>query len=404
MHQRKAQERLRLKPDADLRTGPTMRSGVVLFLATLGAGISAVVVATSIAGAAPAAQKPQWQVIPGVKSDFGEGNVVLSWVSNRAWIAATSARGMAVTSAGVSGRNLSAFKTTSVGATPHTRLVVESDLVYWTEQPGPSLQARELLANGGLGAPSAVPLELDQIAPQHGIGPVDAVRLGDRTIWALPGGTKQFNPRAVLWICCAEDGSARELTRLIDRASVPKPVHLGLDERGRLWLAWHDRSGVKIVELDPATLEPRAKPLEAPGRSVERFELVCAAVCRLVLEAFNTGIHSWAPGERSPTVIAKAQPVVQRFPRLFAAAHRSGDLVVAYEAIWPDSGRIRVVRGDARGTRPRLVGTSARLSVALHTHAVFVPAGLLAVTPKVPASGQLDQPTPVLIDLVRVGR
>ena len=381
-----------------------MRSGGILILASLMAGISAVVVATSIAGAAPVAQKPQWQLIPGVRSDFGEGNVVLGWASNRAWIGATSARGMAVTSVRVSGGNLSAFMTTSVGATPHTRLVVGSDLVYWTEQPGPSLQARELLANGGLGAPGAVPLDLDQFAPQQGIGPVAAVRLGERTVWALPGGTKQFNPRAVLWVCCAEDGAARDLTGLIDRASVPRPVHLGLDERGRLWLAWHDRSGVKVVELDPATLAPRTKPLEAPGRGVERFELVCAAVCRLVIEALNTGIHSWAPGERSPTVIAKAQPAVQRFPRLFAAAYRSGDVVVAYEAISPDSGRVRVVRGDARGARPRLAGTSARLSVSLHTHAVFVPAGLLAVTPKVPATGQLDQPTPILVDLVRMGR
>jgi hypothetical protein len=370
----------------------------------------AVTAAASIAGASPhesaaaAAKQPKWQLIPGVRSDFGEGNVVLGWASSRAWVAATSTRGMAVTGANVSRGTLHAFKTTSVGASSQTRLLVESELVYWAESPGAqaSLQARQLLANGGLGTPSAVPLELDQMAPQIQIGPAAAVRVGDRIVWALPGGTKQFNPRAVLWVCCAEDGAAVDLTRLIDRASVPRPVHLGLDDRRRLWLAWHDRSGVKLVELDPATLAPRGKAIEAPGSGVERFELVCAASCRLVIESFNTGIQSWVPGERSPTVVAKAQPAMQRYPRLFAAAYRSGSLVIAYEPIWPDSGRIRVVRGDARGARARLVGSSARLSVSLHTHAVFVPAGLLAVTPKVPASGRLDKPVPVLIALVPV--
>ena len=242
--------------------------------------------------------------------NFGEGNVAIGWASNRAWIAAVGARGMAVTSVRVDSGKLRAFKTTSIPAgRGYGSLIVESELEYWVELAdgkGRLLQTRQLLANGGLGAPTEAPLELDQIAhtPRHFIGPEAAVRLDNRTIWALPGYTKQFNQKAVLWVCCGEDGSARELTQLIDRASAPRPVHLGLDERGRLWLAWHDRSGVKIAELDPATLAPRTKPLEAPGRVVERFELVCEVTCRLVIESLETGIHSWAPGERSPTKIA----------------------------------------------------------------------------------------------------
>ena len=262
-----------------------------------------------------------------------------------------------------------------------------------------SLQARQLLQDGGLGAPSAVPLDPRRIAPQHQIGPVDSVRLGDRTIWALPGWTRQSNPRAVFWVCCAEDGSPRELTGLIDRASPPRPVHLGLDGRGRLWLAWHDRSGVKIVELDAATLSPRTAAVKAPGRSVERFELVCAAACRLVIEAFDTGIQSWAPGERSPTRIAKARPRTQSVPWLLAAAYRSGRLVVAYEGIGAGHGTLRVVRGDARGARSRLVGTIAHPALGPMTHAAFVPAGLLAVTPKTPGG-----PSAVHIGVVRVAR
>lgn len=358
-------------------------------------------VATSIAGAAPA-QKPRWQLIPGVRSDFGEGNVVLGWASDRAWIAATSARGMAVTSVGVSGGTLRAFKTTSIAAGLWTRLVVESELVYWVELAdgkGRLLQTRQLLANGGLGAPSAVPLELDQIARRHSIGPEAAVRLGDRTIWALPGGTRAFSPKGVLWVCCATDGSARELTRFIDRASPPNPVRLGLDERGRLWLAWHDRCCVKIMELDPSSLLPRTtKPVVAPGVAVERFELVCTAVCRLVIEdLYRKRIHSWAPGERSPTMIVRPVPGINRAPKLLAAAPRSADLLVGYEP--PDTSGVQVVRGDGRGARSRLVATSKEPSLFM-THAVFVPAGLVAVAPK----GALCEICPVRIGLLRVAR
>ena len=71
--------------------------------ATLIGGILVVLAAASIAGAEPAAQKPRWKVVPGVRMDFGEGNVVLGLASGRAWIAATRGQGMAVTSVRVSG-------------------------------------------------------------------------------------------------------------------------------------------------------------------------------------------------------------------------------------------------------------------------------------------------------------
>ena len=110
--------------------------------------------------------------------------------------------------------------------------------------------------------------------------------------------------------------------------------------------------------------------------------MVCAATCRLVIEAYSVGILSWAPGERSPTTIARAVNVFgeTRAPWLLAAAYRSGKLAVAYIPNDAPLG-VRVVRGDARGARSRRVGRLRKSFEGVSTHAAFGPAGLVAVTP-----------------------
>jgi hypothetical protein len=358
------------------------------------AAVFGVALSATTLSAAPDARTPPWQTIPGVRADLGHGTSALGWASGRLWFAPNTERDvMPVTSATVGSGRFRGFKTSRHDISPYVRLIVGSELVY--SLPGNDasrLQSRQLLPSGGLGPPSAVPLDLKTIAPNHAISPQAAIRVGDRTVWALPGETREFNSRAVLWVCCAADGSARELTGLIDRTSPPRPVRLGLDGSGRLWLAWHDRCCVKILGLDSTTLVPRAaKATVAPGRGVERLDMVCTATCRLVIEHFG-GIHSWAPGERSPTRIAGIQRTLA--PRLLAAAMRSGKLVVAYGTI-----EVRVVRGNARGARSRLVGRSP-LQVLPTNQAVFVPAGLVAITRKGPYEGQVG----VLIDLVPVAR
>lgn len=375
----------------------------VVLAALLTAGVS--LSATTLGGAAPAASPPGWKVIPGVRAQFGV--VALGWASNRAWVSLNvGSDQMRVTSAAISGRGLGAFKAARFNASLQVRVIAGSELVYSVSDSDTgaiSLVARQLLESGGLGPPGAVPLDTTKIAPNQFIFPQAAVRVGERTVWALPGGTRAFNPTATFWVCCATDGSARDLTRFIDRASGPRPVRLGLDGRGRLWLAWHDRGGTKVVELDPSSLLPRtSRPIVAPVRVVERFDLACAAACRLVLEGIRTGIYSWAPGERSPTRIARIAKVVgsARAPRLLAAAYRSGRLAVAYVPLNAPYG-VRVVRGDARGARPRLVGRlkpTADGSEAVLAHAAFVPAGLVAVTPTIADPG----PFPVLIGLIRL--
>ncbi len=340
--------------------------------------------ATTLAGAAPAAPAPgAWKTIPGVRADFGQGIAALGWASGRVWMALTGAGvdKMSVTSARVVGRGLSGFETTRMNASGYVRMFAGSELVYSVSKSNAdSLVARQLLPNGRLGPPT-VPLNPKSIAPNQNLSAAAALSVGGRAVWALPGGSRTGS---VLWVCCAADGSGQNLTRFVNRQSTPaRPVYLGLDGRGRLWLAWHDASGVKIVELDPASLVPRtATPIRAPGRGVERFYMTCAATCRLVIEAPMVGIHSWAPGERSPTMIARAVNVFgeTRAPWLLAAAYRSGKLAVAYIPYDAPLG-VRVVRGDARGARSRRVGRLRKSLEGVTTHAVFVPAGLVAVTP-----------------------
>jgi hypothetical protein len=298
-------------------------------------------------------------------------------------VALTGAGGntMSVTSARVAGQGLRGFETTRLNASLYVRLIAGSELVYSVSNTNAdSLVARQLLPTGRLGPPT-VPLDPKPIAPNQDLAAQAALRVGGRTVWALPGGSRTGS---VLWVCCAADGSGQNLTRFVDRQSSPaRPVYLGLDGRGRLWLAWHDASGVKIVELDPASLVPRtATPIRAPGRSVERFHMACAATCRLVIEAYRVGILSWAPGERSPTMVARGRTVFgeTRAPRLLAAAYRSGKLAVAYIPEDAPSG-VRVVRGDARGARSRRVGRLRKSLEGVSTHAAFGPAGLVAVTP-----------------------
>lgn len=359
----------------------TRRTGLAMFAALVTVVVS--VSATTLAAAAPAAPAPGgWKTIPGVRADFGQGIAALGWASGRVWMAVTGAgvNTMSVTSARVAGRGLREFETTRLNASLYVRLIAGSELVYSvSDTNADSLVARQLLPTGQLGPPT-VPLDPRPIAPNQDLSPQAALRVSGRTVWALPGGSRTGS---VLWVCCAPDGSGQNLTRFISRLSPPRPVHLGLDGHGRLWLAWHDASGVKILELDPASLVPRtATPIRAPGRGVERFHMACAATCRLVIESFRVGIFSWAPGERSPTTIARGINLFgeTRAPWLLAAGYRSGKLAVAYVPYDAPFG-VRVVRGDARGAGSRRVGRLRKSLEGVTTHAAFVPAGLVAVTP-----------------------
>jgi hypothetical protein len=218
-----------------------------------------------------------------------------------------------------------------------------------------------------LGTPSTVSADPERVPPERYRPQVKGgVQVGDRTVWLLTGGTgfgKQY-----MWACCSTAGGLTDLTRFIDQGRGMLFWQLGLDAGGRLWLAWLEHGHavlgrVRMIELDSATLDPHTPTTFAvPGSATSTgFELICAAVCRVVMSRLGGDIVTWSPGERSPTRLASG---TRNNPaNLLAASYRSGGVTVAYSftrSVSPLKSSviaIRVVRGDSRGAHPRRVGS-----------------------------------------------
>jgi hypothetical protein len=249
-----------------------------------------------------------------------------------------------------------------------------------------------LLSNGRLGPPQVVPDDLlgraKEAVPQiEEVGIHNAVRVRNRIVWALAGappprGISDF--RNYFLACCNESGAAVDLTRfkggLLTQLVFPQG---GSDTRGRLWLAWLDtrrypgavRGVPRILRLDAATLAPRSQAAAPPHVVADKFELVCASTCRIVAQTAGGDIVSWAPGERSPTHVARGwrpRRIVGSMPdtRFLAASFQSGHLVVAFHGVrgkteFADAtmhDEIRVVRGDARGAGARELRGAIRVA------------------------------------------
>jgi hypothetical protein len=325
------------------------------------AGLVAVVLA---ADSTPATQtKSQWQVIQGAAFDLDRLRVdVLGWASGRVWIGFVHGNApLKLTSLRPTAGTLTApskadpLRVSISGDMP----TVGSDLVFQTPSLSPSdaqLRSVPLLASGKLGTPKDVPYDAAKAVPGLDFLRLNAAaRVGGRDVFAFIGGTNVTANKTLhsLVVCCGASGAAADLTRLIDRRQVDS-ARLALDERGRLWLAWRQPGSMRIVELDRETLLPRTKPHASPGGGVERLELACAALCRLVAQRHGANdtveIVSWAPGERSRTTVVRSAA-------LLAASYRSGALEIAYQQWDGPAQEIRVARGDARGTRSKVVAS-----------------------------------------------
>jgi hypothetical protein len=175
-------------------------------------------------------------------------------------------------------------------------------------------------------------------------------------------------------------------------------LQLGLDTRGRLWLAWLDLlrrkswGGVRMVELDPDTLAPRTpKPLVGPGSDswVLPLRLVCGNQCRAMAVSLRLGIATWAPGERAATLMRLGTG--RSPPGLLDMALQSGKLVVGASRTlryrhppW-SAEEISVLRGDARGSHARRVSSIAPAPFSPSSsfawqppiYGAFVPGGLV---------------------------
>jgi hypothetical protein len=281
-------------------------------------------------------------------------------------------------------------------------IFLDSELLYSTAKGVSGIAP--LLTNGRLGpaeAPSQEPMALE-------VGvPVAATRTGGRIVWALAGGVAVGgggNYKPTLWACCDATDAARDLTSLITPivSSPPRAHALRADTQGRLWLAWIDgraqQPELRIVQLDPTTLMPRTRkafvaPVTVLGPAIrtQHVALTCASSCRVVTDSFvrrsSGGIErrlvTWAPGERSATVL-RLPGDEGRQASLVGASYRGGKLAVAYLHISSDSKRwLKVVEVDARGRNARSVGstivatTYRGLPLSTFYTSTFAPPGLV---------------------------
>jgi hypothetical protein len=418
-------------------------------LATLAASVSVVALGSAGAQSADAAKTTSpWRLFRGASVDLSGTVLALGWAANRVWFVTPTKDTPILHSARLSGGSLTSSTSTPVPGGLISYPIVDGALVLNGLQKGSNRVegqfTAELLANGGAAEPS--PLSDDLVATAKTAVPkVDTVLIrggvpvGRRTVWALEGDPACHSIggcAAFFLACCSESGGAVDLTRFMGnrRGFFFVPPLIGRDARGRVWLAWLDRKdypgairGVpRMLELDPATLAPRSQALAIPGVVADRIELACAASCRLVAQTTGGEIVSWAHGERSPTHVVtgwRPSKIAGSTPdtQLFAAGYRSGHLVVAYHGArgktrYADASvhtEIRILRGDARGARAKVVRTLSypygwppgKLYppfLDAYVHGVFVPGGL--VTLAYFRDSRSYAPSPVIYSFVPVGR
>ena len=373
---------------------PDRLAAFVAAAAVVAAGLG--VARGTTAAPAAAGAKPKWLTVSGFW-DGVTGPEVVGSASGRGWMGFSSETRSTLGSLRRVGARLSFAKATLSARSP--MVIVGSQLLYHlpdvSGKPG-ELRAAPLLANGKIGIPRAVPDDPEPLAPQE-LNPavIDSVEIGDRTVWLL-GGSRDAPPKSYLWVCCSGNSGLVDLTRFIGQGRRNFFTQLGLDSRKRLWLAWLESSGsavagsVKLLELDPVTLAPRTpRAATLSGGTPTRFELSCAAFCRVVMsDLFSGDLLASSPGQPSPTRMASGS---REYPAgLLAATDRSGHLTAAYIASRsPDPAKaqvheIEVVSGDARGSHPRRLGVvdlpdSIGPSDDLYQNAfaTFVPGGLV---------------------------
>jgi hypothetical protein len=373
------------------------------------------------AAASPAA-KPKWLTISGLW-DGTTAPWVVGSASGRGWIAlprfSQGAMGLALGSLRRTGGRLTFAK--AVLAAQGPMFIVGSQLFFHLPSvsgfPG-ELQEANLLANGTVGTPRAIPDDPEKIPPQQ-LHPVvgTALPVGDRLVWLLTGAKMTEGgsvARSYLWACCSTTGELRELTRFIKQGG-RSVFRLGLDSKKRPWLAWlHFSRGssvgsVQLLELDRETLAPRTpRATTLPGTAATGFELSCATFCRVVMSELSSGdLLSSSPRDRSPIRMAsgtRASPAT-----LLAVSDLSGRLAAAYVAPRPATTQvheIEVVRGDARGLHPRHVGEvdlpdaiGPSYDLYQNAYATFVPGGLVFYAFYYPGGTK----TRVLAGLLRFG-
>jgi len=352
----------------------------------------------------PAQAKTTWHTLP-VKypASSGEWFRVYGWASGRFWFGVGS--GETIWSAKPTGGRLTSFVSTRVTDEQLGQsIVVGSSLVV--DNTTAAFQS-----NGKVGSWVAIPGDpakvTDAVISVGGI--MAGVVIGGRTVWAAAAG-------GTLGACCTAAGAATNLGSLLVKKSGfdPSSVRLGVDQQGRLWLAWTEAQGaqgalvnVHLAQLDPATLKPLSSKSYGPvangggggSQASDDFTLVCADSCRLVMSSL-TAILSW-DGTSSPTKLIVARLSVGTSPHLLAAAYRGNQLEIVTAQGSPDYGWTLTVRvGDVRGAHSRtVIATRVPQAVphpnehwnAYELRSAYTPTGFVALG-AYPPSGRKLQP------------
>jgi hypothetical protein len=320
-------------------------------------GVLILLVAVLIGANAAAAPAPRWQVVPGAQVE----NEAVLWSAGRLWFLSQGRGGAYIVRSGrVTKGRLGDWKTARP-ALPAGSWVYQSgpgkDLLFTTPgaAAGSPLVAFRLMPNGSLGPPAA--LGGDRVPDSSGGSQV--IQLADRAVRLVAIQGRRNERASHLGACCDVGGAPVDFASFIPPSSDARGL-LGIDRRGRVWLAWvSERQGKKqqaeLVELYPATLKPNGRPAAVPGLrgSVSIRSLVCADRCRVLAEGMaGRGMRAvlWGVGERPMPIAPRAKKKCAEAAcgTVIDARQARGHLLVAY---WADASglTVGVARADARG-------------------------------------------------------
>lgn len=348
------------------------------------------------AAAAPAPAPPsRWQAVPGGQVE----NEAVLWSAGRLWLLSRGRGGAYVVRSGrVTKGRLGDWKTARP-ALPAGSWAYQSspgrDLLFTTPgaAAGSPLLAFRLMPNGGLGQPAA----LGGAPIPDSSGGSQVIQLADRAVRLVTIQGRRNERAPHLGACCDVGGAPVDFASFISPSSAAGGL-LGVDRRGRVWLAWvSDRQGkkqqVQLVELFPATLKPNGRPAAVPGvrGSVSIRSLVCTDSCRVLAEGTaGRGVRAvlWGVGERPIAIAPRAKKKCAQAAcgSVIDARQARGHLLVAY---WADASdlTVAVARADARGrnlkrvrsvVQPRRLGNATLSSMPF---GVFGADGFAAVAP-----------------------
>jgi len=301
--------------------------------------VAAAIGASAVSGAHGTVPRPsQWTKLP-VTIDVTSGNWfrILGWASGRIWFGVGSQASSGtpvgtIWSARLSGSHLTSFVSSRVTDDQLGQsFLLGSRLIQSFTKDA---RTAALLPSGKVGPWVPIPGDPIGVAQQLLLGGEvqSGATLGARALWVVVGGAKSAAGGTSVVVCCTPSGEPTDVaSALVNKLKfVPLSVRLGVDAKGRVWLAWAETVNagllsVHLVELDAATLAPTVTKSYGPAgngggggsQASDSFTLACSDTCHLVFSS-RTGILDW-DGNGAPVKLVATRGVPG--PGLLAAAY-----------------------------------------------------------------------------------